>query len=145
MNGTWVGIVVMGMAVMAPGVRAQEQGGQAPAEALTQPGSAEPSPASVAESSTDQIHQAIRDYIAMIEEDEGAFTIEDEVTGNVRTLTLDRVHEQVSQTEDELFSSSADMRDTGSGETLTVDFDVELWDGEPEVVDARIRAVAGQP
>ncbi len=149
MNGTWVGIVVMGMAVMAPGVLAEEVAkepavGTVAASTSTPAQSVPPVSEAVAEPSAQQVSQAIRDYVAMIEEDEGSFTLEDEGTGTPRTLTLERVHAQVSKTEDGLFSSSTDMRDTTSGATLTVDFDVESYDGELEVVNTRIRTVDGQ-
>ena len=144
MKHAWTWGIVVGMMLVAPCVRAQEQDGQAPAESLTQPGRAEPSAAPVAEPSSEQIHQAIRDYIAMIQEDEGAFTLEDEVTGHVRALTLDRVHDEVGQT-DELYSACTDMKDAETGESLDLDFDVESWDGELEVVDVTIHRVNGRP
>ena len=155
MNGKWVGIVVMGMAVMAPGVLAEEAAKEpavgtaaastsTPAQAMPAASVMPPASEAVAEPSAQQVSQAIRDYVAMIEEDEGSFTLEDEGTGTPRTLTLERVHAQVSKTENRLFSSSTDMRDTTSWATLTVDFDVESYDGELEVVNTRIRTVDGQ-
>lgn len=95
------------------------------------------------EPSAEQIRQAIRDYIAGIEQEEGAFTIEDEVTGGLRTLTLVQVHERVGKTGDSYYSCT-DMTDASSGETLDLDFDVMEDDGALEVVDVRIHKVSGQ-
>lgn len=108
----------------------QEHGGQAAMPAM-QP-------------SAEQIRQAIRDYIAGIEKEEGAFTIEDEVTGDIRTLTLVQVHERVGKT-GEAYYSCTDMKDAASGEVLDLDFDVADEDGALEVVDVRIHKVSGQP
>ena len=134
----------------APWVRAGEDSGQehgGATAASTNVPAAMPHPGTpevVAEPSVEQIGQTIREYIAQIEEDEGAFTIEDEVTGKTRTLTLDRVHDQVGKADD-LYYSCTDMKDKDSGETLDLDFDVESYDGELEVVDTRIHKVNGQP
>ena len=170
MKSRWVRGVMVGMMLVAPSVMAAEHGGQehagqehggattaaaapaaasAPASApaaetttsATTPAGA---PEASAEPSAEQIRQTIRDYIAQIEEDEGAFTIEDETTGKTRTLTLERVHDRVGKTGD-LYYSCTDMRDKDSGEALDLDYDVESYDGELEVVDTRIHKVNGQP
>ncbi|MBI2871360.1 MAG: hypothetical protein HYY14_06605 [Candidatus Omnitrophica bacterium] len=96
------------------------------------------------EPTADQIRQAIQEYIADVEEVEGAFTIEDEVTGNLRTLTLERVHERVGKTGD-LFYSCTDMKDTETSEVLDLDFDVESSEGELFVIDTRIHKVSDKP
>jgi len=91
----------------------------------------------------EQLRQSIRDYIARIEEEEGAFTIEDEVAGGTRTLTLERVHERVGKTGD-FYYSCTDMRDASTNELLDLDFDVEEAGSELNVVDVRIHKVNGQ-
>ena len=139
MNGTWPGMVVIGMCLVAPGVRAEQAAQPVPA-APVQPSA----PEAMAEPSAQQVSQAIRDYIAMIEEDEGSFTLEDEVTGKTRTLTLEGVQEPMTKTEDGLYRSCVNMHDKDGGDALDVDFDVESYDGELEVVDAVIHKVNGQ-
>lgn len=116
----------------------QEHGGQAAAPASPKPAMPAMQP------SAEQIRQAIRDDIAGIEKEEGAFTIEDEVTGDLRTLTLVQVHERVGKT-GEAYYSCTDMKDAASGEVLDLDFDVADEDGALEVVDVRIHKVNGQP
>ena len=96
-----------------------------------------------AEPSAEQIRQAIRDHIALTEREDGAFAIEDEVTGTTRTLGLVRVHERVGKT-GELYYSCTDMRDTSSGELLDLDFDVDASGDRLEVVDVRIHKLEGQ-
>jgi len=91
----------------------------------------------------EQLRQSIRDYIARIEEEAGAFTIEDEVAGGTRTLTLERVHERVGKTGD-FYYSCTDMRDASTNELLDLDFDVEEAGSELNVVDVRIHKVNGQ-
>ena len=174
MKSRWVRGVMVGMMLVAPSVMAAEHGGQehagqehggattaaaaapaaastpasAPAAAVAETTTPATTPAGApeasAEPSAEQIRQTIRDYIAQIEEDEGAFTIEDETTGKTRTLTLERVHDRVGKTGD-LYYSCTDMRDKDSGEALDLDYDVESYDGELEVVDTRIHKVNGQP
>lgn len=97
-----------------------------------------------AEPSAEQIRQTIRDYIARTTQEEGAFTIEDPVAGQTRTLTLARVHERVGKTGDSYYSCT-DMRDVASGQTLDLDFDVQAQGGALDVVDVRIHKVEGQP
>jgi len=97
-----------------------------------------------AEPSAEQIRQAIRDYIAGVEQEEGAFTVEDEATGAARTLTLVQVHERVGKT-GEAYYSCTDMTDTATGELLDLDFDVMNDEGLLDVVDVRIHKVNGQP
>ena len=97
-----------------------------------------------AEPTAEQIRQAIRDYIAGVEQEEGAFTVEDEATGAARTLTLVQVHERVGKT-GEAYYSCTDMTDTATGELLDLDFDVMNDEGLLDVVDMRIHKVNGQP
>ena len=123
----------------------QEHGGQAPLEkasSLTGPAAAaSPEQAMPALApSAEQIRQTIRDYITGIEREEDAFTIEDEVTGDIRTLALVQVHERVGKT-GEAYYSCTDMKDAASRETLDLDFDVTSEDGILDVVDVRIHKV----
>ncbi len=170
MKGAWAVGVVIGVLAAAPmnGSAAEhggkEHGGTKSAPTMTMPVAAtqpaavpaasnQPSAASQpatatastkAEPAAEQIRQAIHDYIAEIEADEGAYTIDDEVTGQVRTLTLERVHDRVGKTGD-LYYSCTDMRDTKTNESLDLDFDVESYEGQLEVVGERIHKVNGQP
>ena len=95
------------------------------------------------EPSAEQIREAIRDHILKTEQEDGAFTIEDEVTGNMRTLTLVRVHDRVGRTGD-FYYSCTDMNDADSGESLDLDFDVDASSGTAEVIDVRIHKVNGK-
>ena len=96
------------------------------------------------EPSADQIRDAIRQYVEDVVQDEGAFYLDDDVTGQTRELTLERVHERVGKTGDYYYSCT-DMKDTQTGELLDLDFDVEAYDGELEVVDVRIHKVGDKP
>ncbi len=132
----------------------QEHGGQqsvaapepSPAAVMQaqEPQPAQAGPVAQVEPSAEQIRQAIRDYISQVEQEEGAFSVDDEVTGKIRTLTLDRVHERVGKTGD-LYYSCTDMKDSETGEMLDLDFDVEAKDDQLNVVDVRIHKVNGQP
>ncbi len=96
-----------------------------------------------AEPSAEQIRQAIRDHIASIERQDGAFRIEDDVTEATRTLQLVRVHERVGKT-GEFYYSCTDMRDATTGELLDLDFDVEAEGDHLDVADVRIHKLEGQ-
>ena len=161
MKYRWVMAVIVGCVALVPGfadaaehggkehggeehggsaATTQEHGGQQPASA-TPSQSAQPAPT---EPSAQEIRQSIRDYIAQIEEEQGAFTIEDEVTNSTRTLTLVRVHERVGKTGSAYYSCT-DMRDANSGELLDLDFDVEAEGSALNVVDVRIHKLNGKP
>lgn len=151
MRHRWVVAVVVGCFALAPAFTdaaehggkehgGKEHGGQEPVTAApSQPAQ----PAAVAPSAQ-EIRQSIRDYIARIEKEQGAFTIKDEVTGSTRTLTLVRVHDRVGKTGSSYYSCT-DMRDAASGELLDLDFDVEAGEGALNVVDVRIHKLNGTP
>lgn len=113
-----------------------------PADQATVGGAASSNAPAKAEPAPEQIRQAIRDHIAQIKDEEGAFTIEDEQTGKVRTLELAQVHERVGKT-GSAFYSCTDMKDTESGEMLDLDFDVEPVGDQLLVTDTRIHKVNG--
>ena len=94
--------------------------------------------------SAEAIRQAIRDYDGRIEAAEGALKIKDDVTGQTRSLKLERVHERVGKTGDKYYSC-ADTRDTATNELVDVDFDVSDAGGALSVVDVRIHKVNGTP
>ena len=121
-----------------------EHGGTATQE-QTKPATAEHGGQAVtqAEPSPELIRQAIRDHISQIEQEESSFQIEDPVEGKTRTLQLIQVHERVGKT-GELYYSCTDMKDTASGQTLDLDFDVSNEGGQLEVVDTRIHKVDGK-
>jgi hypothetical protein len=120
MNGLWRGVVV---AVVCGWIgTGQAASAEAPSE--------------------EQVRGAIQEYVQQITEEEGDFAIEDEVTGNLRTLTLDRVQESSGKIGD-AYHSCVDMKDVDTGETMDIDFDVEPIDGELDVVDVRIHKVNG--
>lgn len=168
----WCAAVAVGLAVWPLGVQAAEHGGgdmhehggstmehggspmsasdeaptadaasSAPVEAATPEPATAAAPA--AEPSAEQIRQAIRDDIAQTVVDEGAFIIEDEQTGAMRNLELVQVHERVGKTGSAYYSCT-DMKDTATGETLDLDFDVQQEAGELIVTDVRIHKVNGQ-
>ncbi|MBI3087899.1 MAG: hypothetical protein HYY91_03330 [Candidatus Omnitrophica bacterium] len=156
---TWfVGVLIGTMAIAPAAGWAAEHGGQehagqehggattaAPAATTQEHGGKEHGgqAAMQMEPSAEQIRQAIREYIAQVEQEEGAFTIEDEVTEKIRSLSLVRVHERVGKTGDYYYSCT-DMTDAETGETLDLDFDVEAVDGGLEVADVRIHKVNDQ-
>jgi len=96
-----------------------------------------------AEPSAAEIRQVIQAHVNGIEASDGAFEIEDEVTGATRRLTFVRVHERVGKT-GELYYSCTDMQDTATGELLDLDFDVDASDGHLHVMDTRLHKVDGQ-
>lgn len=96
-----------------------------------------------AEPSAEQIRQTIRDYIELVELEEGVFTIEDDVTETARSLELVRVHERVGKTGD-FYYSCTDMRDLLTDELLDLDFDVDASGDQLEVVDVRIHKLEGE-
>ncbi|MBI3009797.1 MAG: hypothetical protein HYY57_02300 [Candidatus Omnitrophica bacterium] len=140
--GVW-SILLGGMAFAAEhGGTTQEHGGTATQEhgGATQEHGGE---AISAEPSAAQIREAIEFYVKGIEAEDGAFEIEDELTGATRRLTLVRVHERVGKTGD-LYYSCTDMKDAATGELLDLDFDVNAAAGQLEVVDERIHKVNNQ-
>lgn len=151
----WSGVMVIGVGGLLIGSGlgdAAEHGGKEHGGAATTPAATqEPGgvthehgdQAAPIEPSAEQLRQAIRDYVQQMIQEEGAFTIEDEVSGTTRTLELVRVHERVGKT-GELYYSCTDMRDTRTGQILDLDFDVEATADGLDVVDTRIHKVEGQ-
>ncbi len=136
----WSGYV-MGAVVIALGaapLMAAEHGGQEHGGATTAV------PVAAVEPSADQIRDTIRQYVEDVIQDEGAFYLDDDITGQTRELALEQVHERVGKTGDYYYSCT-DMKDAQTGELLDLDFDVEAYDGELEVVDVRIHKVNGEP
>lgn len=160
----WQGVGVVGVLVIAVGLSAQaaEHGGQEHGGTTTAPtakehggttqehggqeqgGQEHGGAVMSAEPSAEELRGRIADYVNEQEDTEGAFRIEDEVTGATRTLTLERVHERVGKTGDAYYSCT-DMRDAETGELLDLDFDVEATEGRLDVVDVRIHKVNDQP
>ncbi len=144
------GIAAFSLGVCLTGsgsARAAEHGGKehggtsaTPAVSATQEhgGQAEP-----IAPSAEQIRQTIRDHVQQIIQRDGTFAIHDEATGADRQLELIRVHERVGKT-GELYYSCTDMRDTSTGQTLDLDYDVEATADGLQVVDVRIHKVEGQ-
>ena len=95
------------------------------------------------EPTAEQLRETIRNYVQDTSQEDGAFYVDDEVTGETRELTLDHVHERVGKTGD-YYYSCADMKDMKSGELVDVDFDVEAAEGALDVVDVRIHKVNGK-
>lgn len=95
------------------------------------------------EPSAKQIRQTIKSYVRGVAKKQGAFSIDDPMTGTTRQLEFVRVHERVGKT-GSLYYSCTDMRDTQTGELLDLDFDVEATGEQLEVVDQRIHKVNGQ-
>ncbi len=150
----WVGLLVMEVGLLSAGwsAYAAEHGGKehggttaAPTVAKEHGGTTQEhgGQAVNVEPSAEQIRQAIRDHIALIEQEEETFTLEDDVTEATRTLQLVQVHERVGKT-GELYYSCTDMQDVDSGELLDLDFDVDASGEELEVVDVRIHKVNDQ-
>jgi len=126
-------------------VSAAEHGGTATAPAKEHGGTTQEhgGKAVKAEPSAEQIRQTIKSYVQGVAQKQGAFTIKDPVTGTTRQLEFVRVHDRVGKT-GALYYSCTDMRDTQTGESLDLDFDVKAEGGKLSVVDQRIHKVAGQ-
>lgn len=139
-----VGLFMFGVGM--PGVAAAEP---EDAAANEQPAmqnaasSAVPAQTSAPEPTIEQIRNAVQRYVEETTQDEGVFYVDDDVTGETRELTLARVHDTFGSAGD-YYSVCADMKDDKSGELLDVDFDVESYEGELEVVDIRIHEVGGK-
>ncbi len=145
--GLLIGVSFGVLPVMAAeqGQGSSAQQAAAPAAAANATAPASPTPAAApAEPTSEQIHQAIQQYVQETTQDEGAFYVDDEVTGDTRELTLDHVHDQVGKTGDYYYVCT-DMKDTKTSELLDVDFDVEPYEGQLEVVDVRIHQVNNKP
>lgn len=93
--------------------------------------------------SADDIRQAMKDYVTQESEETGTFDVFDPETGDMRELSLVRVHERVGKTGN-YYYSCADFKDINSGEMLDLDLDVEDQDGNLSVVDVRIHKVNGK-
>ena len=150
MRRMWLWGVLVGALAMVPSVGhavehgGKEHGGLPAGQAGTTQEHAGAPVVQQVEPTAEQIRQAIRDYIQVVEQEEGAFTILDEIAGVERTLELVRVHERVGKTGDYYYSCT-DMNDVSSGELLDLDFDVEASGGELSVVDVRIHKLDGKP
>lgn len=125
------------------GIATQEQGGTAASKERGGTTQKHGVQAVKTKPSAEQIRQTIRDHIRSIEQNDGAFTMKDGVTGATRTLQLVRVHERVGKT-GSFYYSCTDMRDVKSGELLDLDFDVDAADRQLHVTDVRIHKVEGQ-
>lgn len=86
--------------------------------------------------SIDQIRQTIQSYVLQIIKDDEEFTLEDD-KGNLRTLELQTVHDAIVQTGD-TFSVLADMKDTETSEIVQATFELEVFEGAPEVLDVHL-------
>lgn len=144
-------LVIGGVAFMSLNARAAEHGGKEHGGTTTAPaqehGGTTTPPATAAAPvapSAETIRQAIRDYDAQIEAAQGALKIADTVTGQTRSLTLERVHERVGKTGGTYYAC-ADMIDTATGDQVDVDFDIGEESGQLAVVDVRIHKVNGEP
>ena len=168
-SSLWLGFAI-GMWVVSPAMAAEHGGKehagqgqagttttQAPAAvtssaqtpATTTPAAATPTPAATPAATpttpptAEEIRGAISKYVQESTEDEGAFYVDDEGTGQTRELTLDHVHDRVGKT-GEYYYACADMKDTKTGELLDIDFDVEAYDHDLDVVDVRIHKINGK-
>jgi hypothetical protein len=91
----------------------------------------------------ESLRGTIRDQIKNQEDLNGAFSVIDERTGELRQLELVRVHERVGKT-GEYYYSCTDMRDVKTGDELDLDFDIESMDDGLEVVAIRIHKDNGK-
>ena len=94
-------------------------------------------------SQEEMIRQVIQLQVQRNAQQDGGLRVEDPVTGTTRTLELVRVHDRVGKT-GSLYYACTDMRDTASGESLDLDFDVEVDGPRMRVVETRIHKVNGQ-
>ena len=91
----------------------------------------------------DEAHAAVSKYVQELTEDEGAFYIDDELTGETREVSLTQVHDRVDKAGDAYYIA-VDMKDVKTSDSLEVDFDLESYEKELEVVDVRIHKVNGK-
>lgn len=138
-----IGLFLFGVGM--PGVVAAEPEDAAATAPPAMPDAASasaPVQAVAAEPTIEQIQDAVQLYVQETTQDEGVFYVDDEVTGETRELTLERVHDTFG-TAGDYYYVCTEMKDDKSGELLDVDFDVESYEGELEVVDIRIHKVGG--
>lgn len=91
----------------------------------------------------EDIRQTMKSHVLEQSSETETFDVYDPETGNTRKLSLLKVHERVGKTGD-YYYSCADFEDTGTGEKLDLDLDVEDADGELSVVDVRIHKLDGK-
>jgi hypothetical protein len=91
-----------------------------------------------------EIRDAMKNYVVEKSKKTGTFELMDPVTGKMRYLELEKVHERVGKTGNYFYSCS-DFNDTKSGQLLDLDLDVEHKNGKLKVVDVRIHKVDGKP
>jgi hypothetical protein len=98
-----------------------------------------------AQPSAEALRETIRDYVANQEKLQGAFAITDERKGgDLRRLTLVRVHDRVGKTGNYYYSCT-DMTDVATGDLLDLDFDIEDQGGSLKVADVRIHKDNSKP
>jgi hypothetical protein len=89
------------------------------------------------------LQEAIRDYIADVIEEEGAFYMEDGAHEQVRQLEW--LQEGATGMQAGEATGRALMKDVQTGESLELEFELELFEGSWEVVDAHIVSADAVP
>ena len=133
-------LLVMFVVGTSPLLLAAEHGGKE--HAGHEQADATQAQATSTEPSTEDVHQAIQNYITEESAETGTFDVLDEKTSDIRNLTFVRIHDRVGKTGD-YYYSCADFQDKNSGELVDIDLDVDNSGGELSVVDVRIHKVNG--
>lgn len=92
------------------------------------------------------VRQAVRAHVQrQLEEGDGAVAVRDEKLDKEWRLKLTRLHDEVRQLSDRLFSVRADFKAVDEGTKLEVDFLLNGAGTVWEVREAVIRSVGGKP
>ncbi len=92
----------------------------------------------------DQVKAAIEEYIKGEMAEAGVFDVYDPDKEETRELKFEKVHADIGKSQDYYFSC-ADFTDQATGDKIDLDFDVESYEGQLEIVDVRIHKVNGIP
>ena len=144
----WLGLAI-GLSGMSPVMAAEQAAKTQPTVTAPAPSAASPATQAATQDTAmvaptnDEARAAITKYVQELTEDEGAFYVDDEVTGETRELTLTQVRDGVGKAGDAYYAC-ADMKDAKAGDALDVDFDLESYEKTLEVVDVRIHKVNGK-
>ena len=138
------GLMIFGLG-LSPVMAAEPESGMTEEQPAGEENASIASPAqpAAAEPTIEQVRDAVQKYVQETTQEEGIFYVDDEVTGDTRELTLNQIHDTVGKAGD-YYSVCADMKDDKTGELLDIDFDVESYEGELEVVDVRIHKSGGK-
>lgn len=91
-----------------------------------------------------QVKAVIEEYIKSEMIEAGVFDVYDPDKEETRELKFEKVHADAGRSQGYYFAC-ADFTDQATGDKIDLDFDVEPYEGQLEIVDVRIHKVNGIP